>query len=306
MSTPADAVKQLEREQGITIIRDEEYQEPIIEQARAEKFVEYAHKNLMENFDLREFYGKKRKIFNLSTITKYRLGFVESQKFNEWHSWQITGWVLPVTNCRTELLAVKIHQEKRLRTQPKCLWCPFGTYPSDKPKNGTLTFWPAPEQFESKDFLIVAPGELKALALIDAGYQATSPTAGESKLPERMLKRLAVLNFSKIFINYDDDPTGRDFRDFMIKSLSAMGILAIPFSYAIDIKKILTPISEPRIDSGEFVDDNNLVAIEKEWLFKNLDYHLKLSKGENGVIPEISKQLMSKLSREEKNEWFNK
>lgn len=241
--SPADAVKFIEKECGISIIRDEEYQEPIIDQARALKFIEFAHKNLISNFDLLDKYGSKRKI-NLETVKKYNLGFIVKNSFKEWHSWQLTGWVIPVYDDRERLIAVKIHLEKRQIKQPKCLWAPFGVYPSDKPKNGTLTLYPAPEIWKDKTNIIVAPGELKALALIDSGFQAVSPTAGESKLPERILKRLVNCGFEKVFINFDDDPTGKEFCQNLRSDLAKMGVLAIPYSYSVKIETLISPVTQ--------------------------------------------------------------
>ena len=89
-TSPADALKALEKEQGITIIRDEETQEPIIDHHRAEIFIKNAHNYLMDNYDLRTFYCQKRKIFNIKTLEDYRIGFVERQTFREWRSRDLT------------------------------------------------------------------------------------------------------------------------------------------------------------------------------------------------------------------------
>jgi hypothetical protein len=305
-SSPADAIRAIEKEMGIIIVRDEEYQEPIIDLEKAYAFVEYAHKNLIENYELREYYSQKRKIFNMSTILNHKLGFIEKHKFPYWGSWELTGWVIPVTNCRGEIIAVKIHNEKRLRTQPKCIWAPFGTYPSDKPKNGTLTLWPPPELFTNKNFLIIAPGELKALALIDAGYNATSPTAGESKLPERILKRIEALHFGKIFINYDNDPTGKDFKDILIKGLSALGIMTIPFTYSSKLTDIL-PKNESEISENEPENEpeknSDIESINKEWVLKNLEDRVQKTLTD-GVIPEDAELFTNQLSLEDKKAWF--
>jgi len=319
ISSPSEAVRVIERENGITIIRDEEYHEPIIDGPRAESFIKFAHDNFINSFDLRDIYTKKRKIENLNTIIKYRLGFIEKEAFKEYGSWKLTGWVIPITNCREEIIAVKIHLERRLRTQPKCLWAPFGTYPDEKKKHGTLTFFPAPESFKDKSSIIICPGELKAMALIDKGFNATSPTTGENKLPDRVLKRLVDCGFDKVFINYDDDPTGRDFKDFMIKALSNFGVLVIPFSYglvdSIDLfvnKKIdandvenLKVETESRIEKSEKwlkTPDDELKAIQKEWIFKNLDEFNKIYV-ETGIVPDEMNEFSKMLSFEEKKEW---
>jgi len=309
VSTCAEALRAIEKEMGIIVIRDEEYQEPIINQDKAEQFINYAYRNLISNFALREYYSQKRKIFKMSTIINNRIGFVEKHKFPEWRSWEITGWVLPVTNSRGEVKAVKIHQEKRLRTQPKCVWAPFGTYPEPNFKlgikaiNGLQTFWPHPEKYLNKDFLIITAGELKALALVDAGYQATAPTAGENKLPERMLKRIEALNFKKIFINYDEDSAGKDFKDLLIKGFSALGILAIPFTYGSGMTEILTknePVKEPEVELNQ---NSDMEDLNKEWVIKNLEERIKKSLID-GSVPDDVEKFTNQLSIEDKKSWF--
>jgi hypothetical protein len=267
--SPADAVKFIEKECGISIIRDEEYQEPIIDQARALKFVEFAHKNLINNFDLLDKYGSKRKI-SIDTIKKYNLGFICQNSFKEWRSWLLTGWMIPVYDDRDRLIAVKIHLEKRQIHQPKCLWAPFGIYPSDRPKNGTLTLYPCPEKYDNKSYIIIAPGELKALALIDSGFPAISPTAGENKLPERILKRIVNCKFEKIFINYDNDPTGKEFCENLKKDLSKLGVLAIPYSYSVDIGNLISPSIQIDANDCKKLSTIEINNFQSKWAYHNL------------------------------------
>jgi hypothetical protein len=112
--------------------------------------------------------------------------------------------------------------------------------PAKDPKHGTSTLWPAPEAFRGCEVLCLAPGELKALALIGAGCPATSPTVGESKLQPRNLERLVRCQPRAIAVAWDNDPAGRNWRDAVVAQISATGIRA----YAVDPRKKAPPAAE--------------------------------------------------------------
>lgn len=70
---------------------------------------------------------------------------------------------------------------------------------------------------KNSDWLFLTPGELKSLACLSAGLNATSITAGEShRWTRAMIERLAG---RRVAILYDDDAAGRDFRDRTIEAL---------------------------------------------------------------------------------------
>ncbi len=224
------ALRAIERELGVRIGRDEEYVEPRLDKERAERMVAFAHKTLLESFELQEEYlVGKRRIHDLAVVRHYRIGFILNHAFAGWGSWRLTGWVMPVTDADGELLAVKIHTEMKrdqyTKNIPKCLWAPFGTYPENQPKHGTYTLWPPPERWQAPDQLCVCPGELKALAMIDVGVPATSPTVGEGKaLPRRLIDRLVKVRARELYLAYDNDPTGRAWRDQNIDALAEAGL----------------------------------------------------------------------------------
>lgn len=238
-----DALKAIEDQLGVKIDRDEAYEEPIIDQDRAEAFIASAHSNLMGSLEIQEeWLTGKRGISNLDTVRQYRLGFVDGAKFKG-KSWSLTGWVLPVTRADGHVQAVKIHTEKPPwpgNKAPKCLWAPFGTQPESEPRHGTSTLWPAPEAFIGCPKLYLCPGELKALAMIGAGLPATSPTAGESQLPERLIKRIQRTKPGQVCIVYDDDESkrrnglwinaGHAWRDAVSRQLAEVGLSAVPFA----------------------------------------------------------------------------
>lgn len=240
-SSPAEAVRAIERELGVKIGRDEEYQEPRIDADRAERLVVEAHKFLMGNEDIQErMLRGKRGISDLGLVERFRLGFGIGMRFRGWQSWKLTGWVLPITDARDRLVAVKIHTEmrrdQRTRTIPKCLWAPFGTYPPppSKPKNGTLTLWPPPEVWTKPRRLYVCPGELKAMAMLGAGLAATSPTSGEGgKLPSRLVDRLRAVTPGHVFVAYDDDPAGRKWRDALAEQISQAGLAVATLKFSL-------------------------------------------------------------------------
>lgn len=246
----AAAVECIEKELGVKIGRDEEYVEPIIDNDRAESLIKAAHDYLMSNFSVQETWLiGKRGISNLATVEKYRLGFLpgvditfKKKETGRPYPLKIFGWVLPITNARGVLQAVKFHTEKECWPgAPKCLFAPFGTYPATEPRHGSYTLWPAPEQCPAGADLYLHPGELKALAHEAAGFYTTSPTSGENKFPDRFVKRIGAVGAGKVFLPYDDDKPkmvngvwrspGNEWKDAMVKALAVAGIPCFPFSF---------------------------------------------------------------------------
>ena len=251
--TPGDALRIIERKLGVRVSRDEDIIEPRIDLARAEEFVDYAHKFLLGSFAAQELLLTKRGISNLDVVKRYRLGYIEKVCFKKWPGWQHTAWVLPVTGADGRLQAVKIHHQGPRDTKtPKCMWAPFGTYPEEQPRHGCQTLWPPPEDFEGFDELYLCPGELKALAMLSEGLPATSPTAGESsRLPPKLVARMKRAAPKTLFAVFDNDLAGRQWRDAMTASLQTEGFTVLPF--ALD-----DPAEAPRAGAGE--DD-----LEAEW-----------------------------------------
>lgn len=237
------AVLALERELGIPLQRDEEYREPRLDEDRAEAFVQYAHKQLDDSKALQEMYVSKKRGLSMAVVKKYEVGFLTGDGFKG-KSWSIFGWSLPIRDAAGKLLGVKLHTEKPPWPQgPKCLWAPFGTYPAAKPLHGTYTLWPPPEHWDAGEKAYICAGELKALAQESAGVQATAPTSGENKLPERLVKRLKACPVAELFLNYDDDApkknpvtgkmvsAGNVWKDAVLQALQAAGIACLPFAH---------------------------------------------------------------------------
>ncbi len=252
------ALQAIEGRLGVRIDRDVEYDEPIIDQERAELMIGRTHERLMGNFDLQERYMLgKRGITSYDLARKYRLGFMVDQRVTEWQSWRLTGWILPITNAAGQVIALKFHREERItsargrvKAQPKCMWIPLGTVPSAKPKHGTSTLWPPPEQWGELDQLVIAPGELKALALENAGLKATSPTAGEGgRFPRRLAQRIARCRPGEIVINYDDDDAGRSWADAVQLALDAENLYALQVKFSLD-RPPEPPLRPPPVRGG--------------------------------------------------------
>ncbi len=245
------ALMVLERELGIKIIADEEYIDPVIDLERANAFITDAHENLLASQELQDQYMKSKRGLSLEVVKAYKIGFVSGVGIKG-KAWNVFGWVLPITDPSGKLLGVKLHTEKPLwnnpaKPAPKAVWAPFGTYPAGDPHHGTKTLWPAPEMRDlyqgmdkAKD-LYICPGELKALALISAGKWATSPTTGESKMPDRLVQRIVKCQPDRVFIPFDDDKPklnkgtgqmvspGNNWKDAMVEALAEVGVSAVPF-----------------------------------------------------------------------------
>ncbi len=226
-----DAIKHLESSLGVTIAKDEEYQEPLIDLKKAEAFIAEAHKKLCEDFELQEKYMVSRRGINtLDIIKKYRIGFLTDARLFNGRA-RIFGWVLPITDAGGNLRAVKLHTERPpWPNGPKCLWAPFGTYPKGEPKHGTFTLWPPPESYKEGEALYLCPGELKAVVMLSSGFNATAPTSGENKFPQRLVDRISKCKPGKVCVVFDDDTAGIKWRDSVISSLNAAGVPTTSFS----------------------------------------------------------------------------
>lgn len=227
LSTPKQAVRALAEDMGEQM-HEPAPPPPVIQTTRAERFVAWAHQQLLDRLDWQEqWVVGARGIVNMDVIRDLRVGFVEGCEIGGW-SWRIgAGWVLPITDACGQLKAVKIHHEKKDRYDlPKCFWMPFGTEPK---KNAWQTLWPAPERYGAIDEICLCPGELKAMAILAGGQPATSVTHGEANpVPDGLLMRLKA---RKVAICYDPDETGEKWKDKLYKQLSALGFCVGAFTY---------------------------------------------------------------------------
>jgi hypothetical protein len=81
-------------------------------------------------------------------------------------------WSFPILNGDRQLIGVKLHRDPPLNDAPKGGWLT---------KGGAALFpLPGAQGLKPGAEIILTPGELKALAYIDAARPATSPTTGES------------------------------------------------------------------------------------------------------------------------------
>ena len=104
--------------------------------------------------------------------------------------------------------------------------------PPAKPKNGTATLYPPPERWKKPPQFFVTPGELKALALIAKGFAATSPTVGEGgAMKARLVQRIVDIEPERVYVVFDNDKAGRDWRDKMIETLEKAGLHASGFAF---------------------------------------------------------------------------
>ncbi|MEI6232916.1 MAG: toprim domain-containing protein [Planctomycetota bacterium] len=217
-------------------------------------------KTLQESAESQAQWLNKRGI-PLQTARVFRLGFMPRVSFPQWKYPLENTWVIPISNANGNVLAMKLHRE-HASTGPKCIWAPLGTEPKEQPRHGWSTLWPPPEFFWPNDdfeeraaimeyegglsrseaernaridignqlpWLYLCPGELKALAVIGAGLQATSITSGEShKWTPGMLSRL---NNRRVCIVFDDDNAGHKFREGSLASLRSHGIKACAITF---------------------------------------------------------------------------
>ncbi|HUV08988.1 MAG TPA: hypothetical protein VMX75_14745 [Spirochaetia bacterium] len=243
LSSSKAAIRALAEDLGQPI-REPAPPPPVINVDRAEAIVQKAHKNLMESFDLQErMLVARRGITDMDLVESVRLGFLTDQAFQGWSSWRLTCWVLPITDASGKLCAVKLHNEFRAKPEiPKCLWAPL----SPSGKHSFPTLWPPPERFPDASLMVVAPGELKALAFISEGYASTSPTFAEGKaIPEALLSRIKAKSVAFCYDGEADkkrpDGTifnpGRQWRDRCYPIAAACGLEVVSFTYNHELRK---------------------------------------------------------------------
>jgi len=146
------------------------------------------------------------------------------------------AWVIRVAMPDGESVALKMHRDKPTNGQSKSQWYPLGTEPADQPRHGYATLWP-PVEWYPKDRLFIAEGELKAAALISAGFSATAPTTGSGfKWTPANIARVAGRH---IVVVFDQDEAGNKFRINTINALAgaAASIQAITFQES-DVKGV--------------------------------------------------------------------
>lgn len=134
---------------------DKQYPEPHIDQERAQMFVAYAHEELIERKELHKWLDKRK--ISIEVATKYRIGFLDSfaikmlgKNGRPDFDWLVeSAWVLPITNAKDQLMAVKLHFEvPQQRFKGKSIWMPFGTWPKHDrnrnimPHHSYHTLWP--------------------------------------------------------------------------------------------------------------------------------------------------------------------
>ena len=206
--------------------------DPVLNVSPARKFLDSFPKEAPPE------YLKKRGITD-TVIKKYGLRFSDhvnfTSMFNGYFKWaeKWTGWILPITIGGT-LKGIKAHAEIITQSdQPKCFWFPFGTEKNEKGKlvHKVAALWPEIEPLpagaatnaaHSEAFL--CPGELKALSFQSMGYAATSPTEAESaELYEEWLDYF--IPFENLYVPFDNDKTGRDFRDMALAFLERVPAL---------------------------------------------------------------------------------
>ena len=198
--------------------------EPDLDMNRAntmiEKAIEYRERMISEGNRVFARYLTNRAI-SPDVLRKYKVGFLTDIRFRNWSSWVGTGWVMPITDMRGNLVGVKVHYEKReVDGMAKCVWAPFGRKipGQDKVANGKATLWPPVEDFREKKILYLCPGELKALAVISSGRNATSVTTGESgNIPSADVDRIS--GYGTVIIPADSDDTGKKWAEKIRRQL---------------------------------------------------------------------------------------
>jgi hypothetical protein len=151
------------------------------------------------------------------TCERFAVGFMPWIRAKHWKAAMPTVWVMPITDGEGKVRALKLHRENPPQGFSKGLWFPVGTLPKDRPRHGWSTLWPPPESYAQDERLFLLPGELKALAVIRAGHNASGITAGESM--RWGSETLARLRGRSVTLVYDDDDAGRKFRDETARAL---------------------------------------------------------------------------------------
>lgn len=208
--------------------------DPVLNEPTARKFLNSLPDEIPAD------YLKKRGI-TPAVAKEFGLKFADHQNFTglfhgyfQWaEKW--TGWILPIT-VGGALKGLKAHSEIiRSSDQPKCFWLPFGIEKNEKGKtlHKVAALWPEIENrvagfggnpqdalspgYEYKEAFL-CPGELKALSFRSMGYMATSPTEAESAtLYDEWLDQFET--FENLYCAFDNDPTGRAFREMALAFL---------------------------------------------------------------------------------------
>jgi len=144
------------------------------------------------------------------------------------------AWVIRVSMPDGRAVALKLHRDNPKAGQPKSQWLRLGTEPADRPRHGFSTLWPPPE-WHPDGPLFVAEGELKAAALISAGFSATAPTTGAGfKWTPGGVARVAGRH---VVVVFDHDQAGNTFRINTVAALTgaAASIKVITFNIS-DVK----------------------------------------------------------------------
>lgn len=212
LRTPKEAIESLAKDLGMAIHQGPpKPKPPVIKVDEAEKFCAAARANLQDIEIFERWAVEKRGIKNLSTVERLGLGFVQNHVF--YGSWCVSGWTIEVRDTKGKILCVKVHTESRRNTRnsrdtvkiPKCFYAPFGKRQpgQDKAEHGFKTIWPNPEIFGEVEDYFYHGGELKAAVMIDHGYAAGSPTAGEGGVihPDDIRR----IKAKRIWICYDDE-----------------------------------------------------------------------------------------------------
>jgi hypothetical protein len=238
VQTAADLLRQKQRRAAVqtTAKPPAEPIPPVPDEDKLRRVHERAMETLFSDAALQRRWLGKRGI-PLSTAQKFGLGFMPWLRFEGWKHSLKDVWVIPISDANGKRLALKLHRENPQKG-PKCSWAPIGTEPKKdvargiSPRHGYATFFLAPEWGEPEKYLFLCPGELKALAISGAGFQATAITAGESW--RWTPGSAARLTGRKIVIVYDDDPAGIKFKNNTIAALvgHASLIKAITFGCA--------------------------------------------------------------------------
>jgi hypothetical protein len=201
---------------------------PVIDQERAFRLQELGILTVLEG---RADCWLARRGFTRDWIAQNPLlGFVEYAPIRGWTHPLVNSWVIRVTGDDGRCVALKAHREDPPPGVPKCCWLPFGTQPPDHPRHGVSTFWPPVSWMPKSELLYLTEGELKAAALLCAGLNATSPTAGAGLHWNPSF--LECFRGRRVVVLYDDDPPGHAFRDHTIAALhkSAAQVRAGTFS----------------------------------------------------------------------------
>lgn len=225
---------------------------PKHDRARLDRFLAEARRTLRTDQEVQDRFMHGKRGLTLAVCEALGLGFLPRVTFKEWPSWHLENcWAIPVAADESgRPVAVKLHCETPAPKSPKSLWAPFGTEVdplTGKARHGFATLWPCPElgQFAERraimeidgklsaedaqtkagadiGFVYLTEGELKAAAVLTAGKDALSVTAGASfHWTPALLARLAGRRCCVVF---DDDDAGHRFRDNALAALSGVAL----------------------------------------------------------------------------------